>query len=85
MVGCLQRRCGEGDRESREYLIPPWQLFDARAITAQALAQRLNLTWNPLHFIPIVYEELNAVLLNTLCKESNEFSEPLAGSTDEAH
>lgn len=60
--------------ESRKYLLPPWQLFDARAITAQANKQHLNLFWNQLHFIPIVYEELNTVLLNTLCDESNDFA-----------
>ena len=28
-----------------------------------------------MHFIPIVYEELNAVLLNMLCDERNGFAQ----------
>ena len=63
-----------GDKETQKYLLPPWRLFQARAITAQAKAQRLNVFWNRLHFIPTVYEELNTVLLNTLCDEDDQFA-----------
>jgi hypothetical protein len=51
----------------------PWQLYDARAITAQAKAQHLNLFSDQIHFIPLVYEEFNTLLLNLLCNERSEF------------
>jgi hypothetical protein len=66
-------RFEKGDKEARKYLVQPWQLFDVRAITAQAKLQRLNLSADKIHFIPIVYEELNTLLLNTLCDEQNKF------------
>ncbi len=72
LPGCRFER---GDRESRKYLVPPWKMFDARAITAQAARQHLKFFWNPMHFIPIVYEELNTVLLNMLCDERHGFAE----------
>lgn len=53
--------------------MPPWELLDVRAITAQAKAQSLNLIWDPVHFLPVVYEEFNTVLLNVLCNDRNEF------------
>jgi hypothetical protein len=54
--------------------VQPWQLFDVRAITAQAKSQHLNLFADTIHFIPIVYEELNTLLLNTVCDQRNEFA-----------
>jgi hypothetical protein len=66
-------RFGKGDQEARKYLIQPWQLFDVRAITAEAKSQHLHLFADKIHFIPIVYEEVNTLLLNTLCDVDNEF------------
>lgn len=73
---CLSHTCRfeKGDKEARKYLAQPWQLFDARAITAQAVSQHLNLFADKIHFIPIVYEEINTLLLNTLCDERNDFA-----------
>ena len=55
-------------------MVHPWQLHDTRAITAQAKAQHLNLFTDHIHFIPLMYEEFNTLLLNLLCDERNEFA-----------
>lgn len=45
------------------------QVQDARAVAAAAEAQRLMLRWSAhdVHFLPIVYEQLNDLLLGAMC------------------
>lgn len=71
---CPNCRFQKGDQEARKYLVQPWQLFDVRAITAQAKKLRLNLFADKIHSIPVVYEEVNTLLLTLLCNERNEFA-----------
>ena len=46
-----------------------WTVMDVRAITDAARAQLLylNIPGDPLHFLPLGYEMMNDVLLNTIC------------------
>lgn len=46
-----------------------WQNYDIRYLIRRAEAQGLALEWNPtvVHFIPLVYEQFNDILLNSLC------------------
>jgi hypothetical protein len=73
LLPCCLDRYRKGDEQARAYMVQQWQLFDARAITAQAKAQHLNFFTDQIHFIPLVYEEFNTLLLNLLCDERNEF------------
>ena len=68
------RRLGKGDEEVRTYVVHPWQLFDVRAITARAKEQHLHLFADNVHFLPVVYEEFNTLLLNLLCDEGYQFA-----------
>ncbi len=49
------------------------QVLDAHAITESAKDQRLRLQWDVMHFLPIVYEQMNDLLLNTLCDERGKW------------
>ena len=46
-----------------------WTVMDVRAITDAARAQNLylNIPGDPLHFLPVGYEMMNDLLLNTVC------------------
>ena len=44
-----------------------WQVLDVRSIAKAALTQNLNLYWDDLHFLPVMYEQFNDLLLHTLC------------------
>jgi len=46
-----------------------WSVTDARAVTDAARAQKLylNIPGDPLHFLPVGYEMMNDLLLNTVC------------------
>ncbi len=55
------------EAEARQALVPPWRLYDVGAITERAKAQNLNLHWDNVHYVPLVYEQLNDLLLNQLC------------------
>ena len=43
-------------------------VYDVGKMVSAAVEQRLAMTWDPLHFFPFVYEQMNDVLLNSLCK-----------------
>lgn len=47
--------------------------MDAHAITEAAKDQRLRLSYDVMHFLPVVYEQLNDMLLNMLCDERNHW------------
>ena len=48
---------------------PAWEVYDVRAVTMAALEQKLSFYWDNAHFIPVVYEQFNDLLLNMLCDE----------------
>ena len=52
----------------------PMQVLDAHAITESAKEQRLRLQWDVMHFLPIVYEQMNDLLLNMLCDERGKWT-----------
>ena len=48
---------------------PPWELLDVRSLTKAALRQGLNLySFDEVHFHPAMYEQLNDLLMNMLCR-----------------
>ncbi len=50
------------------------QVMDVHAITEAAKDQRLRLQWDVMHFLPVVYEQMNDLLLNMLCDEHNRWA-----------
>jgi hypothetical protein len=54
---------------NRTYHSSHAQVLDLRAITRSAAEQRLCIEWDPVHFLPFVYEQFNDWLLNLLCDE----------------
>ena len=46
-----------------------WRVLDVRSIAKAALMQNLNFYWDSLHFLPVMYEQFNDLLLHTLCDE----------------
>ena len=44
-----------------------WGVVDAFAITESAKLQNLHLSFDGLHFLPVVYEQMNDLLLNMVC------------------
>ena len=47
-----------------------WKVLDVRGIAKASVAQHLNLYWDNMHFLPVMYEQFNDLLLHTLCDES---------------
>ena len=45
-----------------------WQVLDVRSIAKAALTQKLNLYWDSLHFVPVMYEHFNDLLLHKVCR-----------------
>lgn len=60
------------EAEARQQVAAPWHVYDARAMTEAALRQHLSLMWDEMHFIPVMYEEQNNLLLNMLCDEEGQ-------------
>ena len=54
----VRQTIGEADR---------WQVLDRRSIAKASLNQSLDLYWDPVHFLPVMYEQFNDLLLHTLC------------------
>ena len=46
-------------------------VYDVGQMVSAAIDQRLTLTWDELHFFPFVYEQINDVLLNYMCKSEH--------------
>jgi hypothetical protein len=44
-----------------------WSVLDANHLTRQALRQGAPLRWDILHFLPLMYDQWNDVLLHELC------------------
>ena len=42
--------------------------LDVNKMVASAAEQLLNFTWDGTHFLPVVYEQFNDVLLNHMCE-----------------
>lgn len=45
-----------------------WKVLDIRAIAGAALKQKLDIYVDKSHFIPVVYEQFNDLLLNHICE-----------------
>lgn len=50
-----------------------WTIFDARSVTEASNKQNLGFYWDMHHFLPLVYDQLNDVLLNMACTEDLKF------------
>ncbi len=50
-----------------------WTLYDVRSITEAASRQGLDFMTDNLHFIPLMYEQFNDLLLNLLCDQDNQW------------
>ncbi|KAK9845627.1 hypothetical protein WJX84_001488 [Apatococcus fuscideae] len=48
-----------------------WTLYDVRSITEAAAHQGLDFMTDNLHFIPLMYEQFNDLLLNMVCNLDN--------------
>lgn len=48
-----------------------WTLYDVRSITEAAAHQGLDFMTDNLHFIPLMYEQFNDLLLNMVCSLDN--------------
>jgi hypothetical protein len=54
---------------------PEWEVLDAFELTAAAASQGLNLYEDHVHFVPLVYEQINDALLNALCDADGRWVE----------
>lgn len=60
------------DRGAKLHAPPHFGVYDVRALTRQLQRQHLKLNWDELHYLCVVYEQMNDVLLNMLCDEEEE-------------
>jgi hypothetical protein len=56
-------------------MCPKWEVLDAYELTAAAARQGLDLYEDFVHFVPLVYEQINDVLLNALCDADGHWVE----------
>lgn len=52
-----------------------WSVYDVRSITEAAIRQGLDFMTDNLHFIPLMYEQFNDLLLNLVCNPDNSWHE----------
>ena len=55
------------EAEAKAAMAPPWRLYDVGAVSEAAKAQGLALNWDNVHYVPLMYEQMNDLLLNMLC------------------
>ena len=52
-----------------------WEVSDTRPITEAVKKQfPSQLKWDNLHYLPVVYEQMNDLLLNMICDDNNRWS-----------
>ncbi len=51
-----------------------WGVLDTYAVTESAKMQNLHLSFDGLHFLPVVYEQMNDLLLNMICKADGSWA-----------
>ena len=52
-----------------------WEVSDTRPITSAVERQfPSHLKWDNVHYLPVVYEQMNDLLLNMMCDSNNHWS-----------
>lgn len=51
-----------------------WGVLDTFAVTESAKMQNLHLSFDGLHFLPVVYEQMNDLLLNMVCDSDSSWA-----------
>lgn len=61
------------DQGAQLYGRPLFEVHDVRALSRQSLKQHMLLFWDSKHYLCVMYEQMNDVLLNTLCDNDLNF------------
>ena len=59
------------------------QVLDSFRVSRGARSQGLNMYWDEIHFLPIVYETHNDILLSQMCPGEGQLTRPTAVTIQE--